>query len=68
MSTKIIDNWWTTTQQQETMGFVLTENDSGVRKIYCGTAQGFDEKLDAERIKIMGVKSMYPLWNQCLRN
>jgi len=56
MSVKIITQWWTTTQTGECMGFVLTENDSGTRKIYCGTGLGHDEESDSQRIMNNGGK------------
>jgi len=53
---KIIAQWWTQTQNHECMGFILTENSSGVRKIYCGTGLGEDEEVDSKRITEYGGK------------
>lgn len=56
MATKIITQWWTTAQNQVMIGFVLTENDAGVRKIYCGTGLGENEDSDSQMIMQMGGK------------
>jgi len=54
--TKIITSWWTRNQKGRDIGFVLTENFSGVRKIYVGNCTGMDVDGDERDITEKGGK------------
>ncbi len=53
---KIIDSWWTRNQLGHNMGFVLTENGVGIRKVFLGTATGNDVEFDEKAIVRHGGK------------
>ncbi len=53
---KVLESWWTRDQDARTVGFVLTENLVGTRKIFMGTARGNDQEVDERAIVVNGGK------------
>ncbi len=53
-----LDVMWFT-PQGKTVGIVATKNDQGEVKFYLGTADGFSEEADIQKIKDWGTK-VYP--------
>lgn len=56
MSVRILGAEWVTLRSGQTLGFVVTQNEAGERKIYLGAGEGNDEGEDVDMIAENGSK------------
>ena len=57
MSSKVIENWWFTTSGGHIIGIVKTYDEiTKETKFRIGLGDGFNEIIDAERIKTHGAR------------